>query len=103
MKSRTIEGVLAALMMTYVLSGCSDKINQTGSWLVSYGNTLTPRYFNSDSDSVNVKSAQVNLGLANGSSSLLCVGKVPWTEARLLIEFQGLDSVYYASTIISAQ
>ncbi len=101
MRKRTIEGVLVAVVLAYALTGCSDKINEAGSWLVKYDNTLTPRYFNSDS--VKVTSSQVNLGLANGASNLLCLGKVPWTEARVLMEFLGLDSVYYASSITSAQ
>jgi len=81
--------------------GCSNKFNQTGSGLVGYDSTLTPRAF--DSDTVRVTCSQVNIGLANGGDTVLCLGAVPWTEADMLLEFSGLDSVYYASRILSAE
>lgn len=94
---------LIAVVFAFGIVGCSRKFNQTGTWLVSYDSTLTPRYLDSIKDSLKLKSSQVNAGLANGNNTILCVGKVPATEADLLLEFSGLDSVYYASKIISAQ
>ncbi len=92
--------ILAAF--SAVITGCSNKINQTGSWLVASDSSMVPTYFNSVKDSSRVTSQQVNVGLATGSSSSLILGKVPWTEADLLIEFIGLDSVADAQTIVSA-
>jgi len=83
------------------VSGCTNKINQTGSWLVTYDSTLTPRPFSSDS--VKLTTAQIQQGIPTGSGSVLALGQVPWTESDLLISFSGLDSVYDAGTIVSAQ
>lgn len=81
--------------------GCSNKINQTGAWLVSSDTALVPVYYNSIADSAKVTSTQVNTGLATGTSSELLLGKVPWTEADLLIRFSALDPVDSAQTILS--
>ncbi len=85
-----------------MLLGCNNKVNQTGSWLVAYDSTLVPQYFNSVLDSVKAASSQVNTGLATGSSDILSVGMVPWTEADLLLEFSALSPVYGAQSIVSA-
>jgi hypothetical protein len=84
-----------------VLTGCSSKINQTGGWLVSSDSTLAPVYFDSIKDSSKVTTQQVNLGLATGASTSLIIGKVPWTEADLLIRFAALDPVDSAQSILS--
>ncbi len=81
--------------------GCSNKINQTGAWLVSSDSALVPVYFNSVADSAKVTSSQVNTGLATGTSSELLLGKVAWTEADLLMRFSALDPVDSAQTILS--
>lgn len=90
-------------MCAYVLTGCTNKINQTGAWLVGTDSTLVPRIFDSDSLGVRVTSSQVNVGIVTGSSDSLSIGSVPWTEADLLLVFYSLDSVYAAKTITSAQ
>ncbi len=84
-----------------VLNGCSNKINQTGAWLVSSDSTLVPVYFNSIKDSAKVTSSQVNVGLPTGNSTSLVLGMVPWTEADLLIRFSALDPVDSAQQILS--
>ena len=83
--------------------GCSNRFNETGSWLVRVDTTLNPRTFYSDSLGVAITASEVNIGLANGSDSALCLGRIPWTEADLLLQFTGLDSVYYATRISWAQ
>lgn len=85
-----------------MLLGCNNKVNQTGSWLVSYDSTLVPQYFNSITDSAKITSSQVNTGLATGSSSVLSLGMVPWTEADLMLSFSALSAVYSAQSIVSA-
>jgi hypothetical protein len=102
LKSKISFVFLAALCVA-VLTGCTDKINQTGSWLVGTDSTLVPRYFDSVQDSINLTTSQVTSVVTTGSSAQLSLGSVPWTEADLLLEFYGLDSVHYASIITSAQ
>jgi hypothetical protein len=85
------------------LTGCTNKINQTGSWLVGTDSTLLPIYIDSINDSFRITSSQVNKSIVTGSSGELSLGNVPWTEADLLLEFYNVDSVYSASTITSAQ
>ncbi len=85
------------------MTGCTNKINQTGSWLVGTDSTLIPIYIDSVNDSFRVTSSQVNTGIVTGSSAELSLGSVPWTEADLLLEFYNIDSVYSASAITSAQ
>lgn len=105
MKKKIIgSSFLVAGIIIIGLSGCTNKFNQTGSWLVAYDSTLTPVTFDSDSLRVKITSSQVNIGSANGfNDTVLCLGAVPWTEADMLMEFTGIDSVYYATSIISAQ
>jgi hypothetical protein len=103
-KKRIIESSLVIVLTLVGLSGCTNKFNQTGKWLVTYDSTLIPLTFDSDSQSVKITTSQVNLGSANGANdTVLCLGSVPWTEADMLMEFYGIDSVYYATSIISAQ
>ncbi len=82
----------------YALVGCTNKISQTGSWLVTYDSTLVPRYFNSIKDPVKITSSQINFGLANGSGPVLPFGNAPWTEADLLLEFYGIPDTVYQDT-----
>lgn len=82
--------------------GCSNKINQTGAWLVSTDSSQVPTYFDSKTDSAASTTTQVSIGLATGLSSTLILGKVPWTEADLLIIFSSLDSVDSAQKILSS-
>ena len=96
-----IKSSLFALALSMFVVGCSNKINQTGAWLVSSDTALVPVYFNSVADSAKVTTTQVNTGLATGTSSDLLLGKVPWTEADLLIRFSALDPVDTAETILS--
>jgi hypothetical protein len=103
LKKRILELSLITVAFVFGMVGCSNRFNQTGSWLVSYDTSLTPRAFDSDSLGARVTSSQVNIGQANGSDTVLCLGAVPWTEADMLLEFSGLDSVYNASRIISAE
>lgn len=95
--------LLLSIVCVCSLSGCSNKFNQSGSWLVSYDSSLTPRYLDSIKDSLKVTSSNLNLGLVASSDTVLCLGAVPWSEADLVLEFYGLDSVYYATSITSAQ
>ncbi|MGC8654510.1 MAG: DNRLRE domain-containing protein [Candidatus Kryptoniota bacterium] len=83
-------------------SGCTNKINQYGSWLVNVDSTTVPRSFDSVVDSGLTISQQIIHPLATGSSTVLTLGKLPWVESDLLIQFHGLDSVYNASSIIKA-
>ncbi|MGO9481372.1 MAG: hypothetical protein ACLP05_06295 [Candidatus Kryptoniota bacterium] len=98
-----IKLVLSAVLCTYALTGCTNRINETGSWLVGTDSTLVPRYIDSVVDSFKVNSSQVNTDITTGSSAELSLGSVPWTEADLLLEFYQIDSVYSARTITSAQ
>lgn len=91
----------AAAFFALVLVGCSNKINQTGAWLVSTDTSLVPVYFNSTSDSSKITSSQVNTGLATGTGTSLILGKIPWTEADLLLRFSALDPVDSAQKILS--
>lgn len=100
---RTIEIAFIVGALTYALVGCSNKINQTGSWLVTYDSTLVPRYFSSIQDSVKITSSQVNLGLATGGGTILSFGNVSWTEADLLLQFYGIsDTIYEDSSYIES-
>ena len=101
-KSKIRFALLVALC-TYALTGCTNKINQTGSWLIGTDSTLVPRIFDSGSLGVKVTSSQVNAGIITGSSDSLSIGSVPWTEADLLLQFYNVDSVYAAKTITSAK
>jgi len=85
------------------VAGCTNKINQYGSWLVSVDSTVAPRNFDSVLDSASTASQQIVHHLATGSSTVLTLGKLPWVESRLLIQFHGLDSVYNANSIIQAK
>lgn len=96
-----IKSFLAVAASALALAGCSNKINQTGAWLVSTDSSQVPTYFDSRADSAAVTTAQVNFGLATGTSSSLLLGKVPWTEADLLIRFSALDPVDSAQSILS--
>ncbi len=87
----------------YALTGCTNKINQTGSWLVATDSTLIPKYIDSITDSFRITSSQVNMSIITGSSDSLSLGSVPWTEADVLLEFYNVDSVFSARTITSAQ
>ncbi len=88
-------------MSGFILAGCSNKINQTGSWLVSSDSSIAPVYFDSMKDSSKVTNSQVNVGLATGSSTALVLGKVPWTQADVLIGFSGFGPVDSAQAILS--
>lgn len=103
LEKRIVESLLVAAVCIFGMTGCSNKFNQSGSWLVSYDTSLTPRYLDSIKDSLKVTSSNINLGLVGSSDTVLCLGAVPWSEADLVLEFYGLDSVYYASSITSAQ
>ncbi len=89
-------------LMALELVGCSNKVNQTGAWLVAYDSTLVPQYLDSIRDSVKTTSSEVNVGLATGSSAILSLGMVPWTEADLLMHFSTFGSAYGAQSILSA-
>ncbi|HEY9164844.1 MAG TPA: hypothetical protein VIS48_01650 [Candidatus Kryptonia bacterium] len=100
---QSIKIILSALAVSTLLTGCTNKINQSGSWLVTYDSTLAPRPFDSIKDSAKLVTSQINQGIADGAGSEIPIGKVPWTESDLLVRFfAGLDSVYYAETILSA-
>lgn len=94
---------LLAVIILIGLSGCTNKFNQTGSWLVAADSSLIPKTFDSDSLKVKITSSKLYLGLPNGSDTVHCLGAIPWSEADMLIEFYNLDSVYYATKIVSAQ
>ncbi len=96
-----IKGFFGVVVSALVLTGCSNKINQTGAWLVSTDSSQVPTYFDSRADSASSTTTQVNIGLATGASSKILLGKVPWTEADLLIGFSALDSVDSAQKILS--
>ena len=98
-----IKLTLIVIALGSTLSSCTNKINQTGSWLVGYDSTLVPRVIDSITDSMKVTTSQYSTQLFTGSSDSLAVGSVPWTESDLLFEFYGIDSVYYATTIYSAK
>ncbi len=98
-----IKFVLFAALCAYMLTGCTNKINQAGSSLVGIDSTLIPRVFDSDSLRIKITSSQVTGNITTGSSTELSVGSVPWTEADLLLEFYNIDSLYYATHIASAQ
>ncbi len=83
--------------------GCTNKINQTGSWFIASDSSMVPRTIDSVTDSLKITSSQVNLGIATGSSTALSLGSVPWTEADLLLRFYNVDSVYNAQSILSAK
>ncbi len=97
-----IKSFLAVASSALILAGCSNKINQTGAWLVSTDSSQVPVYFNSRTDSAAIATSQVNFGLPTGTSSSLLLGMVPWTEADLLIRFAALDPVDSAQSILSA-
>ncbi|MCL5268840.1 MAG: DNRLRE domain-containing protein [Bacteroidetes bacterium] len=99
---RIIEGSIVAGLLALVLLGCNNRVNQTGSWLVAYDSTLVPQYLDSVLDSLKTTSSQVNNGLATGSSEILSLGMVPWTEADLLMRFSAFNPVYGAESILSA-
>ncbi len=102
LKKRIAEFSLIILLVAFVTTGCSNRFNQTGSWLVGSDSTLLPRAFDSDSIQVKLTTSQVDIGLTNGSDTVLCLGMVPWAEADMLLQFYSIDSVYYATQIISA-
>jgi hypothetical protein len=99
---RILEGSIVAALLALVLLGCNNKVNQTGAWLVAYDSTLVPQYLDSGLDSVKITSSQVNDGLATGSSAIMSLGIVPWTEADLLMHFSAFTPVYGAGAILSA-
>ncbi len=96
-----IKSSFSLLISALLLAGCSNKLNKTGSWLVSSDSSLVPTYFDSVRDSAKVTTSESNYGLATGSSESLILGKVPWTEADLLIRFSALDPVDSAQAILS--
>ena len=98
-----IRRLFIVVVGSIVMVGCTNKINQTGAWLVASDSTMVPRTLDSMTDSLKITTSQVNLGLATGSSETLSLGSVPWTEADLLLRFYGVDSVYNAQSILSAK
>ncbi|HUI31749.1 MAG TPA: DNRLRE domain-containing protein [Candidatus Acidoferrales bacterium] len=103
---RIIEFSLVACAFALWIAGCTNRFNQTGSWLVTSDTTVTPHFYDSDSLRAKVTTSEVNQGLANGSGlfdTVLCLGKVPWSEADMLLNFVLPDSIYNATTIMSAQ
>ena len=96
-----IKSFVCIVASALALTGCSNKINQTGAWLVSSDSTLVPVYFDSIKDSAKVTSSQINVGLPTGSSRSLVLGMVPWTEGDLLLRFSALDPVDSAQQILS--
>ena len=90
---------LIAGICTYVLTGCSNKINESGSWLVKTDTTLIPV----DSVITRATSSEIVSALPTGSSAEQCVGSVPWTQTELLLQFNKLDSLYYAKSFVYAE
>ncbi|MCL4510851.1 MAG: hypothetical protein M1470_07265 [Bacteroidetes bacterium] len=98
-----IRRLLIVVVGSLAMIGCTNKINQTGSWLIASDSSMVPRTIDSVTDSLKITSSQVNLGIATGSSTSLSLGSVPWTEADLLLRFYNVDSVYNAQSILSAK
>jgi hypothetical protein len=101
-ENKYIKRLILFAVIAISVAGCTNKISQYGSWLVSVDSTVAPKNFDSVLDSASTVSQQIVHHLATGSSTVLTLGKLPWVESRLLIQFHGLDSVYNANSIIQA-